>query len=320
MPVHQEKGEIQMNNRKENGKMRGFGKGIMLFFMTMLLSLGVPSVFQDAGMSQVKAASFEQCSRTAKTGGYYIWSDGNAIRISESASGEGEVLVNADNGYRVGYSIISDGSVLYYYLNKNSVAASYIYQYDIAEKTSRSIGKVDNLRSIKAYYNQSLYLVCDAKNPSVWDAFWDTYRFNIKTSKLTRIGKELTIAEAKGKYLVLRQNPENEAANHIYSYNCATRKKTLITKKGVNTQIIGDKLYYSVRKGNGCRIYTCKLNGKGKKAISKDIGCSSVGKITKKYAYFGKYSGSTYKYYQYSFQTKKTKTITKIKYESIMGW
>lgn len=160
-----------MNSSKEkkNGMMRGFNRGIIMFVTTILLSLGVPSIFQDVEMDQVNAASFEQCGRSTKTGDYYIWSDGNAIRISESASGEGEVLVNAGNGYSMGFSIISDGNVLYYFLNKSMTTASgyasvgYIYQYDIKEKTSRQIGKVKNLEAIAAYHNHCLYLNCCQK-------------------------------------------------------------------------------------------------------------------------------------------------------------
>lgn len=308
--------------------MRGFNRGVIMFVMTILLSLGVPSVFQNVGMNQVKAASFEQCGRSTKIGNYYIWSDGNAIWISESASGEGEVIVNAGNGCSMGYTMISDGSVLYYYLNKSMTTASgyasvgYIYQYDIKEKTSRQIGKVNNLQGVMAYHNHSLYLNCCQKNDST---VIHTYRFNIKTKKLIRIAKDAMVVETKGKYLILRPNTGSIAPLPIYVYNCATKKKRNITQKGGTTQIIGNKLYYSVYKeeynSSGesvLRIYRCKLNGKGKKAISKDLRCDYISKITKKYAYFSKYNGSTSKYYQYSIQTKKTKAITKSKFESIM--
>ena len=329
--------KIQMNSskEKENGMMRGFNRGIIMFVTTILLSLGVPSIFQDVGINQVKAASFEQCGRSIKTGDYYIWSDGNAIRISESVSGEGEVLVNAGNGCSMGYTMISDGSVLYYYLNKSMTTASgytsvgYIYQYDIKGKNSRRIGKVKNLEAIAAYHNHCLYLNCFREVGCV-----DTYRFNIKTKKRICIAKGLMVVEAKGKYLILEPYSSSSGALPIYSYDCVTKKKRIIAKKGFGIQIIGNKLYCSVSRvedesnGNSIfRIYRCKLNGKGKKAISKDLECSFysqtkqmyVGfKIAKKYVYFGKDNGSALKYYQYSIQTKKTKAITKSKFESIM--
>lgn len=153
----------------------------------------------------------------------------------------------------------------------------------------------------------------------------DTYQFNIRTKMLIRIAKDAMVVEVKGKYLILKPNTGSIAPLPIYSYDCATKKKRIIAQKGDNTRIVGNKLYYSVYKeeynSSGksvLRIYRCKLNGKGKKAISKDLECNFIFKITKKYVYFGKYSGSNLKYYQYSIQTKKTKAITKTKFESIM--
>ncbi len=306
--------------------MKQLHKGILAILAMLVLTVCMPSVFGGEAAS-VKAADFKTCGRSQKTGKYYIWSDNDVIRISEKKTGNGEVMVQAVSGGTMGYSILSDGKSVFYEEKKLQSGyhyTSYIYRYSIPQKSSQLLAKVQDVLGLAACYKDNLYIECYDKEDST---LIHTYRLNTKTKKVSRCAKNACVSGQKGKYLLLRPNTGAYIDLPLYSYDCKSGKKKLIEKKTLSIRIIGEKLYYVKAEGYNnwkyqWRLYSCSLNGSGKKVVSPVMEGSEVSGITKKYVYYSSYgtSGSfSVTYYQYSIQTKKRKKISESKYRAAVS-
>ncbi len=290
---------------------------LALFFAVCLLP--VTSV-------EAKTSTYRQCSREAKTGKYYIWTDNSSqsLNIATSKSGNSRVLTEASDGRRMSYTQISDGSTVYYMemgdSGQNGNYTGYIFRIKVDGSGKKQIGALKNVSMLTAYYKGNLYLSCHDKNDVM---LLHTYRMNVKNGSVKRVMKNACVREQKGQYLLARPNSGALGPLALYVYNCKTGKATRIAKKGGSANFSGNKIYYAEYvgdpfsgSGSTFRIRRCSLSGKGKKTLANKIKGEYTGMLNSKYVYYFDYdSNSNQICYRYNIKTKKKAKISQEKFK-----
>ena len=165
--------------------------------------------------------------------------------------------------------------------------------------------------SISAIYGKRVYLTRGSFNK--WKQW--TYLYKLNSGSFKKVKSNCAIRTSGGKYMVGEKQYHTDVSavqQDLYkSTKSGLKKIKRLAKWGLNTQIVGKKIYYisytdkSMRKGT---LYRCNLNGSKRKklgtfTITQQYGQLIAREFTSKYCTIYK-DGQSYRY------TYKTKSLT----------
>lgn len=269
---------------------------------------------------KVEAAPFKAggsyMGERTKVGKYYLWdTSDNTLRVSTSKTGKGKVIARASKGRTIG-GYVSDGATVYYPEIDTKTSTGYIYSIKINGKKRTLIGKVKKIfGGILACNSGNLYIGCNDHS----DGSYDTYRLNTKTKKGKTVLKNaapIVPGTQYKHYIIFVGAPHGNSgwSYDAYIFNCKTEKAVKISSKalGGTPDFSSGKVYFAEYiDGKSVRIKCCSPAGKSKKTLVKKLSADLIGEINAKYVYYMKGN----KYYRYSIKTKKSKKISKSKYQ-----
>ena len=165
--------------------------------------------------------------------------------------------------------------------------------------------------SISAIYGKRVYLTRGSFNK--WKQW--TYLYKLNTGSFRKVKANCAIRTSYGKYMVGEKQYHTDVSavqQDLYkSTRNGLKKIKRLAKWGLNTQIVGKKIYYisytdrNMRKGT---IYRCNLDGSKRKKLGTFTTTQQYGQLiareyTSKYCTIYK-DGNSYRY------TYKTKNLT----------
>lgn len=168
---------------------------------------------------------------------------------------------------------------------------------------------------ILACNSGNLYIGCNDHS----DGSYDTYRLNTKTKKGKTVLKNaapIVPGTQYKHYIIFVGAPHGNSgwSYDAYIFNCKTEKAVkIIFRKSIFCRIYRRKVCQNKMLQSGRKKQSNKALGGTLdfKTLVKKLSANLIGEINAKYVYYMKGN----KYYRYSIKTKKSKKISKSKYQ-----
>ncbi len=271
--------------------MKGkFKVGMFLFFLCAVLGFSVPNTAQAASYKHIYTSkTWDKADRTAA--GYTFLTESG--KLTAAKSGKTYTIAAAS---RVGYEVVTDGKVVYFYIS----SGSYPYTYSVYRTNINGTGK-KKLFSYKGgslglsgFYGNKLYYITEIDPGTL-------RTYHVKTKKKSKIAANVTEADQQGQYFYLLPYGGALSGNRpLRVYNAKTGKITRISKCVANYSVVSGKLYYSEYVKcdysygkHVLRIKRCNLNGSGQKLLMKSLKARYIIKFGKTSAKYCTYTGKT---------------------------
>lgn len=239
-----------------------------------------------------QAASYQKITQEKeKIGQYYVWLDNGMLTVSNASTGE---TVKLASGYP---SAISNGN--YVYLGKLQSDSMKLYRYKLSTGEVVLLDEIKHGEAVVGYYQSKLYVERhDSSGSYGCDyTYIHTYSYNLKTGKMKRVMKNISVGDFYGKYLIGMPNSGAYMELPLKVYNAKTGKTKTLSSKALGFSRIGKYVYYVhatkvVSGGWQARAYRYTLTTGTKKALGKTFTTSGVREIKKKYVRYYTISGA----------------------------
>lgn len=294
--------------------------------VALLLFFFVPAKTEAADYQQIRFHSGDNGART-KIGNYYFWGSyddyGAAyLNISKSSNAAKGTYIVTMNQRSPVFSIVTDGSQIFYTSANKNFTKQTIYSVNINGKNKKKYAVISGAEvNLKKYYNNQLYFSSIEGTSSSNSTF---YSISLKNKKIKTIAKNCGVTVSDGKYLYL--STESKTNITIKIFDCQKSKviKTCKIKKSSSesTYLSTTKkyLYIIVRNqgNNGMKkIYKYAADGTGSPELLAELKCAYIYLKDDNYFYYELKNDKTgeYTYYRYNIKKKKSHKISLEVYE-----
>ena len=298
---------------------------ILSIILTAALIISVAAPASFAATKSGKSRGFVQIQYNkppVKAGNYYYKysRSGKIVRSLKKSSGYKTVIKPEE---AIGSQAFTNGKQIYYihysFDEKTDKEYFWLARCTAAGKNLKLLKKIPSTRhafGVSTIYKGNVYIT-----GYYFGGLGTTYRYCIKTGKLTREAKKAGIIERNGKYVLTAKYFPSEPGAYCISLQKITSSGKLKKIKDFGWSdgtFIGDYVYYIKYYGKGyydepkdstVKVYRCKYNGKKNEYLNtfklKGHGVACSYNFTSKSCYVYLWDAV----YQVFFNTGKVKTI-----------
>lgn len=248
----------------------------------LIMSAAAPVSFAAAksGKSQEFVRIFDKPVKAGRY--YYKYSrSGKIVRSLKKSSGYKEVIKPEEYA---GFGALTDGKQIYYiqysYNEKTEKESFWLARCSAAGKNMKLLKKIPSTRpafEISMIYKGNVYIT-----GYYFGGLCTTYRYCLKTGKLTKEANKAGIIDRHGNYVLTAKYMPSEPSAYCISLHKITSSGKLKKIKDFgysDGEFVGNYIYYAKYEGTKgesfdkptdfiVKLYRCKYNGMGNKHLN----------------------------------------------------